>query len=117
MPSAVVPAIDVAACATQVPVAREACIRGVVEELLAEQHLGAEFLGRDGRYGHQLRDVPLAVGLQIGEIVDADCAIHEVVDEQRQPVGRNREALGSRADVKAEQFAVGMGIDDHDLAA
>ncbi len=66
---------------------------------------------RDGLQRRQQRNVGFAEIHQARQVEDADGAIHEVVDVERQAVRRNREALRRAADVEAEDLPASVRVD------
>ena len=115
--AAVLPAVVVAAGATDVLLEGHAIVACVVEELFSAQHLGAEFFRRhaiqhDGRGRRRLA----AVGQRV-EVVNGDGAIHEVVNEKRPAIRREHQPLRRAAGVEAQNLLFGPGVGHRHFAA
>ena len=115
--AAVVTAIAVAGRTTHVGVSGQARIPGVVEQLLAVEHLGREFFCGHGSNRDQRCHGPLSVSHQRSQVVHANRSVHEIVDVQAQTIRRNCQSVRGPTGIESEDLGLADGINHGDLAA
>jgi hypothetical protein len=116
--AAVVPGVGVAGCARNVFLKREAVVLGVVEVLLAEQDVGRErFGGHGGHVAEQCWRIGRRRCGSTADVVGGHAAVHEVLDEERFAIGRQRQPLRRATCVEAGDLDMVPGVHHGDGAA
>ena len=115
--AAVVTAVVMAGGAGDVFLQGQSRISGIIKELLPAQDGGAEFFRVDG-IDHAERERHAAATLhEAADVMHADGAGHEVVNEKRAPVRRQRESLRREPGIEAGDDFPAPCIDDGHRAA
>ena len=115
--AAIVPAVVVAGGAAHVAVAGQTGVAGVIEQLLAQQHIGGQGFCRNGSGGGHNRQLQQTFLGQRCQVVCGHGAIHEVADKQARAIGRHRQALGRPPGVHTEQLALAHRVHHGHVAA